>query len=156
MLSLARHKKTFLPLTAAGFSSKRLRPTRGKSQFDEQDLPQFQDLLRSLYKKAHPDLLRSSNPEMADTNDKSFQVLNGVISTIKTYNEYPPQMIRSIPFHLKRTDGSYTKVELSIRTAGGDCRKSLANSFELFFRDAGICNSRFAWGKDFFPLNPTE
>jgi hypothetical protein len=120
-------------------------------------LPEFHHLLRQLYKKSHPDLLRASNPDFADINDASMQILNGILSSIKVYNEYPPQIVKTIPFHV-RNAGKIDRIDLKIKTAGGDCRRSLTSSFENFFIDTGIIDSNiekgkdsFVWGKDYFP-----
>jgi len=43
---------------------------------NDSNLPEFQVLLRQLYKKSHPDLLRSSFPSESIINDNSMQLLN--------------------------------------------------------------------------------
>ena len=124
---------------------------------DDAEYPIFANLLRQLYRRAHPDILRSANPEYAQINDSSMQLLNGILSTIKQYNEYPSQIIKTIPFYMKSSDGTLRLVNLSIRTAGGDCRRSMMSSFESFFIDAEILqrnNAFFVWGKEYFPTEP--
>ena len=122
-------------------------------------LPEFQVLLRQLYRKSHPDLLRASHPEAAEVNDSSMQLLNGVLSTIKKFNQFPAQIVKTIPFNVKNGD-QVTVVNLKIQTAGGDCRRALTGSFRDFFYDAGIIESKigaqFSWGKDYFPKIPGE
>ena len=122
-------------------------------------LPEFQVLLRQLYRKSHPDLLRASHPEAAEVNDSSMQLLNGILSTIKKFNQFPAQIVKTIPFHIKNGD-QVTVVSLKIQTAGGDCRRSLTGSFRNFFYDSGIIGSnvgaQFSWGKDYFPKVPGE
>lgn len=79
----------------------------------EVECADFQSLLRSLYKKSHPDLLRSSFPEQADTNDQSMQLLNGILTTIKQYNAYPPRTKRSLPFFVRGEGGNVIDLFLS-------------------------------------------
>jgi len=117
---------------------------------NEADLPEFSNLLKQFYKRAHPDLIRSSRPELADVNTESLQLLNGVLSTLKENKEYPPLMKKRIPFHLKIDNGEFSKIELHVNIAGGDCKRSLSRSFQTFFQDAGICETQFSWGKDYF------
>ena len=64
-------------------------------------LPEFQVLLRQLYKKSHPDLLRSSFPSESIINDNSMQLLNSVLTSIKSTDDMPPAMKKSIPFYIK-------------------------------------------------------
>lgn len=122
-------------------------------------LPEFQVLLRQLYRKSHPDLLRASHPSAAEVNDSSMQLLNGILTTIKKYNEYPAQIVKTIPFYMKSGDDLIV-VNLKIQTAGGDCRRALTGSFREFFFDTGIIQSKtgsqFSWGKDYFPIVPGE
>lgn len=110
----------------------------------------FSHLLRQFYKKAHPDILRGSHPVQADVNDTSFQLLNGILSTIKEDNGYPPRMMRTIPFHLMEKNGIVVR-ELHIKTAGGDCKKQLRKTFEAFFQETGISKGQFTWDKEYFP-----
>jgi hypothetical protein len=122
------------------------------NKVDNDNLPQFNDLLKSFYKKSHPDILRSVNSEFAVHNDNAYQQLNEVLSAIKDINTFPPQLHKSIHFHIKSDGNNITKVELLIRTGGGDCRKSLTTSFETFFMNAGINKGKFAWGNIYFPV----
>lgn len=94
-----------------------------------------------------------------------MQILNGVLSSIKTFNTFPPQIVKNIPFHFLTEAKRIKVVELQIRTAGGECRKSLTNSFTLFFENAGVLDQgersrkghvAFVWDKDYFPEEETE
>lgn len=115
------------------------------------NLPDFKSLLRQFYKKSHPDLLRSSNPEASIVNDQSFKELNGILSIISSNGEYPPQMIKTIPFYVLKEDKSISRFQLTLRTAGGDSRKQLARCFSVFFRDTGILQSEtFTWNEEYF------
>jgi len=106
--------------------------------------PDFQSLLRNLYKKSHPDLLRGSNPDIADINDSSMQILNGVLSTIKT-SEFPPAIMKKLPFWTKDAKtGQLVCKMLNIQTAGGYSKNQLTACFEQFFE------SKFTWGKDYW------
>jgi Domain of unknown function (DUF4460) len=140
--------------------------------------PQFSSLLRVLYKKSHPDLLRASHPELAEANDVSMRTLNGILTTLKQYNEYPAQIIQTLPFHLKNPKtGAIEEVDLRIKTAGGDSARSLTASFEDFFLRSSILQipeqeqkqtnetsltsakksgEYFRWDKDYFPTEPLE
>ena len=93
-------------------------------------LPEFNYLIKSFYKKAHPDIIRSHNQQYANENDIAFQQLNSIISTIKT-NEFPPLISKTILFHMKSND-VFKQVNLVIRTSGGDCKKSLSKQFQVF------------------------
>lgn len=120
-----------------------------------EEMPQFAGLLRQFYKQTHPDILRASNSEYADINDQSWKTLNGILSTIKEVNSYPPQMVKTIPFHMRSSTSStgFKQVDLRIRTAGGDCKKQLTVTMQNFFVESEIsADGKFQWGKDYFPL----
>ncbi len=81
-----------------------------------------------------------------------MQKLNGILSTVKTFNQFPAAIRIELPFYLKgNTDKEFKKIDLSLITAGGDCRHQLASSFEKFFVKAGIHNGKFIWGDEYFP-----
>lgn len=126
---------------------------------DAVTLPEFQVLLRQLYRRSHPDLLRASHPEAAEVNDSSMQLLNGILSTVKKFNQFPAQIVKTIPFNVKSGD-QITLTNLKIQTAGGDCKRALTLSFREFFFETGIIDSKvgaqFSWGKDYFPMVPGE
>ena len=119
------------------------------------DIPEFQVLLRQLYKKSHPDLLRSSYPNESIINDNSMQLLNGVLSAIKSTTEMPPAMRKSIPFYLKSPNSKELKaISLNINTSGGYSKNQITTTFENFFIEAGITtkdNGKFKWNDDYFP-----
>ena len=123
------------------------------AQQQDEDTPKFSNMIRQLYRKSHPDLLRASHPDFATSNDQSMQILNSVLTAIKTYNEFPPQIIKNIPFYLKVTGSdSLTHVDLNIRTAGGDSKRLITRTFEEFFAKAGISkDGKFAWDREYFP-----
>lgn len=117
----------------------------------EANKPNLQTLLRSLYKRAHPDIIRHSNPELAEVNNASLQVLNGVLSTLKVANAYPPRLTQSIPFHVRNGEG-IGQYNLRLITAGGDSRGQLTVSFAQFFREIGVLEAKdFVWDKEYFP-----
>jgi hypothetical protein len=122
---------------------------------DTTTTPDFQALLRQLYKKSHPDLLRSSYPNESTVNDNSMQLLNGVLSAIKSTTEMPPAMRKSIPFYLKSSNSTELKsVLLNINTSGGYSKNQITTTFENFFIEAGITtkdNGKFKWNDDYFP-----
>ena len=118
------------------------------------ELPTVKELLRHLYRRAHPDILRAAHPKLADINSFSIQELNGVLSTIKDNDEenpYPPRISKNIIFHMKNKDDDKTKsCELLIRTGGGDCRKQLTKSLSQFFKKTGILtDGQFKWDAEF-------
>lgn len=120
-----------------------------------EEVPQFAGLLRQFYKQTHPDILRASNSEFADINDQSWKTLNGILSTIKEVNSYPPQMVKTIPFHMRSSSSKtgFKQVDLRIRTAGGDCKKQLTVTLQNFFVESEISpDGKFQWGKEYFPL----
>lgn len=120
------------------------------------NLPDFQKLIRELYKKAHPDILYSTYPKEASVNDASMQILNGIITTLKSTEEYPQATRKKIPFYMK---GSTSKLEcrhLDIRIGGGYCKKQLTKSFEAFFADCGIHRGSFNWNSGYFPFAITN
>lgn len=128
-----------------------------KNDNGDSNTPDFQALLRQLYKKSHPDLLRSSYPNESIINDNSMQLLNGVLSAIKSTTEMPPAMRKSIPFYLKSSNSSELKsVSLNINTSGGYSRNQITTTFENFFIEAGITkkdNSKFKWNDDYWKLS---
>ena len=120
----------------------------------EAELPQFSGLLRQFYKQTHPDLLRATHNEFADVNDQSWQTLNGILSTCKEMNSFPPRMTKSIPFYMRSSaeESGFRQINLRIKTAGGDCRKQLTVTLSDFFVESGISeDGKFVWGKDYFP-----
>ena len=106
---------------------------------EESSLPKFATLMRSVYKRCHPDLMRARFPEAALVNEKGLQTINSVLDTIKKFNSFPPQIIQSIPLALLSQDGNdLLHVTLRIKTAGGDCKRSLTLSFADLFIQAGL------------------
>lgn len=141
-----------------GLSTRVNRRAQNSSRYakaaQSEDLPQFSGLLRQFYKQTHPDLLRASHNEYADINDQSWQTLNGILSTIKAVNSFPPRMNKSIPFFMRSSQeqSGFRNVELRIKTAGGDCKKQLTVTLRDFFIESGISpDGQFVWGKDYFP-----
>ena len=125
--------------------------TEEQKVIDAKDMPKFGTLLKQVYKKSHPDLLSSSHPDLAQVNDQSIQLLNGVLSSVKTMGEFPPQIVQTIPLHLLDPENEIgtRNITLRIETAGGDCQKSLTKSFETFFQDAGV-GEKFKWDDQYF------
>jgi hypothetical protein len=87
-----------------------------------------------------------------------MQVLNGVLSAVKTYNEYPPQIVKRIPFHMKTVGAdTVTCFHLNIITAGGDSKKQITRTFQEFFAKTGISeDGSFQWDKEYFPTSLVE
>jgi hypothetical protein len=97
-----------------------------------------------------------------------MQLLNSIVSTIKKPNQYPPRTFQDIPFHIKSPEsGELVEYVLSIRTAGGDCRKQLTNTFEQFFLTTRLADQtlhqahyqntgKFIWNKEYFPILSEE
>ena len=121
----------------------------------------FSALLRQLYKKTHPDLLRSRCSTSADHNDKMWQTVNGVLSTVKE-NAYPPAINQDIKLFLAGPGQPGTpleSVETRIHTAGGDCKRSLTRSFSALFVSAKLFKldqgqePLFAWDGEYFRLD---
>lgn len=147
------YQKKFSPMTSlASFSSFRKGKGGHKGGFSRG--PEFSLLMRTLYKRSHPDLLRHSHPEKAEINDNSMQILNSIIDSIKRENDYPPQQIKDIPFYLKVASKEELELHvLEIRTPGGECKKQLTNTFIGFFQKTGILSEpSFVWGREYFPL----
>ena len=118
----------------------RVCPHRGLSSASGSPMPRFADLMRAVYKRSHPDLLRAKYPDVADRNEEGLQVINGILSTIKAYNGYPPQLIKRIPIALLPQGDSKELIQcsLEIKTGGGECKKSLTTSFSDLFNQAGL------------------
>lgn len=143
-------------------SNKSYNRNKGVAVVDQDVLPQFSTLLRKFYRQTHPDLLRASHPSCADINDKSWQVLNGILSTLKECNSFPPRMIQSIPFYMRvietehadsRIHNDMSCLELNIVTGGGDCKKQLTKTMQQFFQTSKISlDGKFEWDKAYFPL----
>jgi hypothetical protein len=79
-----------------------------------------------------------------------MQILNGILTTIKSNKEFPLATSQIVPFYVK-INNEFELVNLTIKTAGGDSRHLLASCFEEFFTRTGILTGKFAWGKDYFP-----
>lgn len=144
--SVASRRKTRIREKALRYAEK------SKNMYDESTLPLFADLMRKIYLRSHPDLLRASHPDKADINDASMQEVNGVLTTVKINTEFPTACKKTIPFYVK-IDGDVRLVELLLNTGGGDCRHQLASCFQVFFEKTGVHKGRFSWGKDYFPEN---
>lgn len=128
-----------------------------KGNENDESLPDFPSLLRKFYLKIHPDLLRAKAPLEADLNDSSMKDLNGVLSTLKGYNEYPAAMNKQITFYMTvKGSDDLQKITLTLRTAGGDCKRLLMKIFEEFFARTGIHSGSFRWGGEYFPSNPKD
>jgi hypothetical protein len=122
------------------------------SQSNELSLPTFHNLLRQLYRKIHPDLVRSHSEMMSKVNDTSMQELNGVLSTVKTI-DYPRVIDKRFIFYAKDKDSIYQQHELHLKTSGGDCRKQLKGTFEIFFKQIGVlAEGSFRWDVEYFPV----
>ena len=83
--------------------------------------------------------------EAADRNEEGLQIINGILSTIKAFNSYPPQLIKRIPLTLL-PEGDETELlqcSLEIKTGGGECKKSLTTSFSDLFLQAGLIQASF-------------
>ena len=144
------------PLSSNFSSNRKLRQKQKRDQYqqkiqsmNESNLPLFSDLIKKIYLKSHPDLIRSHSADRAAVNDASMQSLNGVLSTIKTTEEFPPATDKMIPFFIN-IDGEFRKVDLKLKTGGGDCRYQLARCFEDFFEKTNVNSGKFSWGKDYF------
>jgi hypothetical protein len=124
------------------------------AQTNELNLPTFHALLRQLYRKIHPDLVRSHSETMSKVNDTSMQELNGVLSTVKTV-DYPRVLDKRFIFYAKDINSIYQPHELHLKTSGGDCRKQLKGTFEVFFKRVGILatdGGSFRWDAEYFPV----
>ena len=96
-------------------------------------------------KRSHPDLLRAKYPEAADRNEEGLQIINGILSTIKAFNSYPPQLIKRIPLTLlpEGDEKELLQCSLEIKTGGGECKNSLTTSFSDLFLQAGLLQTSF-------------
>jgi len=102
-----------------------------------EEAPRFSVLLKQLYKRTHPDLLRSRCAVSADHNDKQWQVLNGILSSVRgDAGEYPRAISQTMTLYL--LGATLEPVQLRIQTAGGDCKRSLTKSFTDLFLSAKI------------------
>ena len=116
----------------------------------------FSHLLRQLYKKTHPDLLRSKCASSAEHNDKQWQVVNGILSTVKEGGAYPPAISSHISLFMNAPTGRLETVDVRIHTAGGDCQRALTRSFTDLFVAARLFPPgqapAFAWDPEYFKL----
>lgn len=102
------------------------------------EAPRFSVLLKQLYKRTHPDLLRSRCAVSAEHNDKQWQVLNGILSSVRgDVGEYPRAISQTMTLYLLGAT-TLEPVQLRIQTAGGDCKRSLTKSFTDLFLSAKI------------------
>ena len=158
-----------------GYRGKKAVNNGGGDETAGDDLPSFSALMRSVYKRTHPDLLRARFPEAATNNAEALQVINGILTTIKRFNQFPPQIISKIPLSMLTKGGDdVMPVVLNIKTAGGECRKSLTTSFADLFAQAGLLENDdsaggkkkgknkgkgkgdvFVWNEGYFPTEPT-
>lgn len=114
----------------------------------------FKTCMNKLYRTSHPDILTASFPQLASVNSESYQVLNDILGTIKEVNSYPVKMQQTIPIYVKKEGTNVpVKIDLVIKTPGGDCRKVFQRAFEQFFVAAGILQrkEKFDWGTEYFP-----
>lgn len=124
---------------------------------------QFSVLLRQLYKKTHPDLLRSRSTAASSHNDNAWKTLNGILTTVKQAEAYPPAISQSLSLYLRPSSGSEVeeldRAELRIHTAGGDCQRSLTASFHQLFRNAELSTSEhpdWIWDDEYFSLTKSS
>ena len=83
--------------------------------------------------------------------------LNGVLTTLKVYNEYPAAMNKQITFYMTvKGSNDLQRITLSLRTAGGDCKRLLMKTFEEFFTRTAIHSGPFRWGSEYFPSSPKD
>jgi hypothetical protein len=119
-------------------------------------VPSFAPLMRQIFRKMHPDLLKASFPALSRENDANLQILNGILTSIKKYGEYPPQIVKNVPFHMLDSEapGGTRVVSLRIKTAGGECKRQLTQSFVSFFHETGTLPRNFTafrWDSEYFP-----
>ena len=127
----------------------KLRQPRAEAQSSRPGM-KFSTVLKQLYKRTHPDLLRSKCETSAEHNDKSWQVLNGILSTVKE-SAYPPAINKQVKLFMSSPTG-LEPVELRIQTAGGDCRRSLTKSFSELFVNAKLLkvDDTIVWDEEYF------
>lgn len=101
-------------------------------------------------KRSHPDLLRAKHPDAAHRNEEGLQIINGILSTIKSFNSYPPQLIKRIPLTLlpEKDGNELIQCSLDIKTGGGECKKSLTSSFSDLFQQAGLLDESSSLHQD--------
>ncbi len=156
MLSVRLSNTSFVQY-ARMFSKKKdkylARELRAREQAEAQrleleKLPKFSSLIRQFYKRSHPDLLRASHPEYAQINDQSMQILNDVITTIKSVDKTQKLLIKKIPFYMKTTGSTeVTLIEMNLKSM------MMKRSFEQFFIASKISEDGvFVWDKDFYPV----
>ena len=146
--------KTIRSLSIKSKERRKYQQQKYENKNDDSNLPEFQVLLRQLYKKSHPDLLRSSFPSESIINDNSMQLLNSVLTAIKSTDEMPPAMKKIIPFYVKTAQNEVKVVTLNINTSGGYSKNNITSTFETFFLDCGITtssNKKFQWNEEYFP-----
>jgi hypothetical protein len=133
----------------------RTKGRNGRNSSYSENLPDFNHLLRTLYKKSHPDLLQHSHPEASAINTEAMQLLNGVLTTIRKPNQYPPQIKKDITFYVRETGKSNVLPHvLRIRTSGGECKKQLTVTFQDFFKQTDIDrDGLFKWNQEYFPID---
>ena len=156
-----KHSNRFFNLNKLSYTSSTIQKKKSKrgNRFNDSDLslPEFPSLIRNLFKKIHPDILRARSPLEADINDSSIKELNGVLSTLKIYNQFPPVMSKTIIFYVKSNDSNdLSQVSLTLNTSGGDCKRMLMTTFESFFKKTGVHTGSFRWGNEYFPSQPRE
>ena len=156
--SYSSFSSSFIRFFSINLSNKKLKQKERSQRYqqkysikNEENLQSFHSLLRQLYRKTHPDLVRSHSEVMSKINDNSMQELNGVLSTIKT-SDFPPAIDKKFIFYVKDNNQIYQKHELHLKTSGGDCRKQLKTIFQSFFQVTGISDQPFKWDTDYFPI----
>jgi hypothetical protein len=116
--------------------------------------PPFREVWRKFALLVHPDLF-ARWPALREANAEALATLQGVLAEAKsaegrcTTSAPRPRTVATAFFLRTPVDGAFTRVPLTLRIPGADCRNVLGAAFAQLFKAAGLPD-RFHWGADYW------
>lgn len=102
--------------------------------------------MRKLAFLVHPDRFPGALAPQAEVNAVSLAALQGLLSTVqKSKDSHPPAQIQRLAFHVHAQGGGTRRVEVLLKTTGGNCRAVVEKSLAGLFAQLGLPPS-FRWG----------
>ena len=102
--------------------------------------------MRKLAFLVHPDRFPGPLAAQAEVNAVSLAALQGLLSTVqKSKDSHPPAQIQRLAFHVHAPGGGTRRVEVLLKTTGGNCKAVVEKSLAGLFAQLGLPPS-FRWG----------
>ena len=102
--------------------------------------------MRKLAFLVHPDRFPGKLAAQAEVNAVSLAALQGLLSTVqKSKDSHPPAQIQRLAFHVHASNGGTRRVEVLLKTTGGNCKAVVERSLAGLFGQLGLPPA-FRWG----------